>query len=109
MGRWTVERREAIWGFGGRSDGDAGAEGKGPGNEMMPTPPRHQTESDGPSTVIQPQMEESGRLPPRKRQQKWLNINIGFNRELISHCLFGHILRIFAYYGVKESQKRVED
>lgn len=41
MGRWTVEGREAIWGFGGgvRSDGGAGAEGKGSGNEMMSAPP----------------------------------------------------------------------
>lgn len=40
MGRWAVEGREAIWGFGGvRSDGGTGAEGKGPGNEMMSAPP----------------------------------------------------------------------
>ena len=41
MGRWVVEGREAIWGFRGalRSDGGAGAEGKGPGNEMMSAPP----------------------------------------------------------------------
>ena len=35
MGRWAVEGREAIW----RSDGGAGAERKGPGNETMSAPP----------------------------------------------------------------------